>query len=373
MKLTETTPAGASANIGLKSTAIAGRHTPLLRNFWYVAAIGTEITRTPMRRTILDEDIVFYRTEDGKAVAVQNRCPHRSFALHTGTVKGDRIVCGYHGIEYNPDGSCGHVPALNSAPKAFRLDAYPLVEDGPMVWIWMGDKANPDYSRMIYQDWCSEPGKWTYFTGYSYMKANYLGLHENLMDLSHFPFLHGKWNLARPEHAAAPSKIEEEGDVIRQYEDHEDIDLSPTYIEATGLKRPITRGNVHLVQSPAVHQGMQVTTDGSEPQQRHIWHIIHIMTPESQTTTHYFWAIARDKALDNEKITEEMAMVAEEAFLEDKIALEDIEELIARDRHRPGFSERIMRSDEGGIRVLRMFARIAAREHPEEMGAVAAE
>ncbi|WP_158085773.1 aromatic ring-hydroxylating dioxygenase subunit alpha [Henriciella aquimarina] len=355
--------------IGSKSTGVADRNTPLLRNYWYVAAFSDEITREPMRRTILEEDIVFYRTQDGTAVAVQNRCPHRSFPLHTGTIKGDRIVCGYHGIEFNPDGSCGLVPALNAAPRSIRLDAYPLVEDGPFLWIWMGDPANPDYSRMIYQDWCTSPG-WTHVKGYMYMKANYLGLHENLMDLSHFAFLHAKWNIARPEHAAAPSKIEEDGNMIRQREIHEDADLPPAFVEAAALKAPMNREAQHLVQIPGMHVGTQITTDASEPPKRDVQHVIHIMTPETQTSTHYLWAIAYDEAVDTEELREGMRTVGEGAFMEDKVALEDIEEIVARD-HRPNFREKIIKTDEGGIRVLRMFARMAAEE--QEEAAVAAE
>lgn len=189
-----------TATIGSKARGVADRDTPLLRNYWYIAAFSEEISRTPMRRTILNEDIVFYRTEDGHAVAVQNRCPHRSFPLHKGFLKGDRIVCNYHGIEFNPDGSCGHVPALNAAPSAIRLDRYPLEEDGPLIWIWMGDAANPDYSRLPRREWTDSPD-WAFAKGYMYLKANYLGLHENLMDFSHFAFLHAKWNAATPERA----------------------------------------------------------------------------------------------------------------------------------------------------------------------------
>ncbi|MCJ2185837.1 aromatic ring-hydroxylating dioxygenase subunit alpha [Novosphingobium beihaiensis] len=360
--------------IGSKSIGVADRDTPLLRNYWYVAAFSDEITREPMRRTILEEDIVFYRKEDGTPVAAQNRCPHRSFPLHTGTVKGDRLVCGYHGMEFNADGSCAHVPALNAAPRAIRLDTYPLEEDGPLLWIWMGDPAKPDYSRLVRQEWCTSP-EWAYVKGQMYMKANYLGLHENLMDLTHFPFLHGKWNIARPEHAAAPAKIEEEGDVIRQSETHDDVDMPPAIVEAAGMKGPFNREAHHLVQMPGMHQGMQVTVDSSDPPKRDVQHIIHIMTPETRTSTHYLWAMARNNAIDDAELSAQIQVVGDGAFTEDKVALEDIEELVARDR-RPGFREKIIKTDEGGIRVLRLFARLAEREQaaePEAREAVAAE
>lgn len=360
-----------STKVGAKSIGVADRSTPLLRNWWYCAAFADEVTRNPMRRTILNEDIVFYRTEDGKPVAVQNRCPHRSFPLHNGELKGDRIVCPYHGIEFNPDGSCGHVPALGTAPKAIRLDSYPLEEDGPYLWIWMGDKANPDYSRLIRQEWCTSP-EWTHVKGYMYMKANYLGLHENLMDLTHIPFLHKDLNAGSPEHALAPTKIEQEDGVVRQSEVHEGVEMLPTYVAETGLKPPFNRDSRHLVQSPAMHQGQQINVDSSDPPVRDVWHAVHCFTPETQTSTHYFWAFSRSMAIENEQISEEIRSLGEVAFLQDKAALEEIEELIARD-HRSNFREKILKSDEAGIRVLRMIARWAEEEQLEMQEAIAAE
>lgn len=342
------------------STAMAGRDTPLIRNYWYVAAFGEEITRTPLRRTILEHDIVLYRKESGEVVALQNRCAHRSYPLHAGKLSGDRIVCGYHGFEYGPDGRCAHVPALGRGADQIAIQSYPAIEDGPFVWLWMGDPDKPDPSRMVYQSWCSEPG-WKHVKGYMHMKANYLGLHENLMDLSHFPFLHGV-ALGRAEHAMALPKPRVEGDVVHTGVMHRDVGASPAFMAATQMKGQIDRESVQTVPSPAIHLGTSITTDQSDPPQRHVRHIIHVPTPETLTSTHYFWAIARHTALDDPAVDAESLATGNKAFLEDKIALEEIEELIARD-NRPDFRERIIATDSGAILLLRAFARMAAREH----------
>ena len=60
-----------------------------LRNYWYVAASLAEIGRTPLSRTILGESIVFFRTEDGAPVALENRCAHRHLPLSMGKLIGD--------------------------------------------------------------------------------------------------------------------------------------------------------------------------------------------------------------------------------------------------------------------------------------------
>jgi nitrite reductase/ring-hydroxylating ferredoxin subunit len=55
-----------------------------LRNYWYVAASAPEIGRKPFRRIIMNEPVVFYRTEDGTPVALEDRCPHRRLPLSMG-------------------------------------------------------------------------------------------------------------------------------------------------------------------------------------------------------------------------------------------------------------------------------------------------
>ncbi|MBL8559217.1 MAG: aromatic ring-hydroxylating dioxygenase subunit alpha [Hyphomonadaceae bacterium] len=360
--MADTTGSAAEEAVGAKGVGMAGRDTPLIRQCWYVAAFADEVTRTPMRRTILERDIVLYRKEDGVAVALQNRCAHRSYPLHSGKLSGDRIVCGYHGFEYGPDGRCAHVPALGFAPPAIRVQAYPLVEDGPFVWIWMGDPDRPDETALVRQAWCAAPG-WTHVKGYMHMQANYLGLHENLMDLSHFPFLHGA-ALGRADHAAAKPKVRVEGDVVHTSVMHRDVAVSPAFQAATGMTAPVDRESVQSVPSPAIHLGASITTDASDPPQRHVRHIVHVPTPESQTSTHYFWAIARHTAIDDPAIDAESKALGEKAFAEDKVALEAIEDVIARDR-RSDFREKIIATDHGAIQVLRAFARMAAREHDD--------
>ena len=62
-----------------------------LNNHWYVAASDTEIGRTPLRRLLLNQPVVLYRTLDGKAVALEDRCAHRHLPLSMGRLDGDEI------------------------------------------------------------------------------------------------------------------------------------------------------------------------------------------------------------------------------------------------------------------------------------------
>ena len=83
---------------------------------WYVAAWDHEITRVPLPRMVLGRPVVFWRTGDGRAVALEDRCCHRHAPLSVGTVTGDAIRCGYHGLVFDRAGQCIEVPEPGPHP-----------------------------------------------------------------------------------------------------------------------------------------------------------------------------------------------------------------------------------------------------------------
>ena len=77
-----------------------------LRNAWYVAAWGWEISRKLTTATILGDDIVMYRRGNGSPVALEDACPHRKLPLSMGRLTGDCVECGYHGLTFDGTGIC---------------------------------------------------------------------------------------------------------------------------------------------------------------------------------------------------------------------------------------------------------------------------
>lgn len=338
---------------------LASRETPLLREEWYVAALSEEVGRKPLRRTICEQDIVLYRDSGGKVIALQNRCAHRSYPLSNGVLNGDRIVCGYHGMEFGSDGRCAHIPAQANIPNAMQVQAYPVIEQGPFIWVWAGNTAAPDRSRFVDQPWFTEPG-WANVSGYMYMRASYLGLHENLLDLSHFAFVHGS-ALARPEHAASELKADTRQGYVHAGVLHKNVEVSPRLAKSAGIVYPLDRQSIHDVPTPAIHLGQSVSTDSSSPPKTLHRYIVHCPTPETRLTTHYFWGIARDFEIDSDDAQKEAQVIGTKAFDEDRVVLEEIERLEERDV-RPDFREKIIGSDTGGILFLRW---LAARQRSE--------
>ncbi len=169
------------------------RKTPYLRNTWYVAALTTEVGADGLfTRRLLDTSVLIYRRQDGTAVAMQDRCPHRFVPLSMGKRDGDDVVCAYHGLKFDCTGQCKHNPhGTGHIPQAARVRTFPLVERYGFLWIWMGDAAAdltllPDFSPLTDGD--------PRGVGYTYMyrQANYELITDNVMDLSHIDHLHGE-------------------------------------------------------------------------------------------------------------------------------------------------------------------------------------
>ena len=89
---------------------------PFSRQYWYVAAWPHELTaQQPLARTILGDDLVLFRTPEGQAVAMEDRCAHRLAPLSKGRIEAGGIRCMYHGVKFDTQGRCLEVPAQTSA------------------------------------------------------------------------------------------------------------------------------------------------------------------------------------------------------------------------------------------------------------------
>jgi len=101
-----------------------------LRNYWYVAAMRSELDGDELLgRWILNEPVLLYRTADGGVTALRDICPHRSARLSAGEREGDTVRCLYHGLEFGADGRCLRVPGQDGVPPGgLTVQTYPVAE-----------------------------------------------------------------------------------------------------------------------------------------------------------------------------------------------------------------------------------------------------
>lgn len=342
---------------------LADHRTPFVFDEWYVAALSPEIGHALMARTLLGRSILLYRTSGGDVVALRNRCPHRSFPLDRGIRDGDDVVCGYHGLKFAPTGQCVAVPSQSSVPDALRTRAYPVVERPPFVWIWMGDPARADAAAIPPHPWLSDPD-YAAYDGYLHCRSNYVRLHENVLDLTHFPFVHGAAT-GGLDYISVPAEIRATGDCVSITRRLEGQEVNAAYgmLIGNGGHRVNRTSESHFV-SPAFHiahatiEDLDGGVDG-----RTLFHvkIIHGFTPETAHSSHYFFANARDMRIDDAELTRLSRERTRSTFLEDEAALEHVERSWIEEDS-TDFAEWNVRGDRAGLHMRRIISRRAAAE-----------
>ncbi len=260
-----------------------------LMNQWYAAALSRELADKPLARTICDRAIVMFRTESGRAAALDDRCPHRYAPLSAGRCAGETIACGYHGIQFGPDGECALIPHQKSIPPRMRVRSYPFVERWGWVWIWLGDPAQADPGSIPDYSWFGAPG-WHSFQRHYYVKANWELCADNLLDLSHTPFIHEK-TVGVPEMATIPVKTWAEGDQVFQQRVMSQVVPSAFVAEWGGFKGRINRrATVEWI--PAANMTAELLYE--DESNSIIVRLTNPLTPETERTTHVWFAWSRN-------------------------------------------------------------------------------
>jgi vanillate O-demethylase monooxygenase subunit len=328
-----------------------------VKNTWYIAAEGRELKEQPLGRVLLNEPVVLYRKADGMPVALEDRCCHRRAPLSKGRVEGDSLRCGYHGFLYEAGGRCTWVPGTDRIPSTARVRSYPVVERHRWIWIWMGEAAKADPSLIPDLHYNQAPG-WASACEYLPVRADYLLLVENLMDLSHVAFVHVNsigsaedvnpdltWergeNFARGTRVASnlsPSR----GMVQRGITFNMDVKKVMTFTPPCHVLIDITRTEAN----PAPGTQARVAA-------HHV--IINSMTPETETTCHYFWANARDHDVEDAALTELVRKQVAGAFAEDKVMIEAQQRIIDLDPLAPTIN---VVGDAGGVHAKRIVERL---------------
>jgi phenylpropionate dioxygenase-like ring-hydroxylating dioxygenase large terminal subunit len=160
-------------------------------NAWYHAAWMNEVGDKPLARTLLNEDVVLFRDAAGNAAALEDRCCHRATPLRLGEVTELGLQCGYHGMTFDAGGTCVSIPGQEAIPAAACVRSYPVVEKQEIIWIWMGDPELADESKLLVDfPWLDDHENWPHYHGMYEIDCNYVLLVDNLMDLTHIPFIH---------------------------------------------------------------------------------------------------------------------------------------------------------------------------------------
>jgi len=157
-------------------------------NQWWVAAQSSEVCGKPLARVLLEQQVVIYRPRPGEVAILEDRCSHRQIPLSLGVQVGEHLQCNYHGLRFGGDGRCVFAPGLATPPEVANIRSFPVVERDGYVWVWFGG-AEPDPSLIPDYGWQVSP-EYSGRIGYANIGCSYLLGLENVLDTSHFAYLH---------------------------------------------------------------------------------------------------------------------------------------------------------------------------------------
>jgi len=335
-----------------------------LRNYWYVAAAEEEVKEKPLGRVILGEPLVFARGGDGAVMAFEDRCAHRHLPLSMGKMVGNTLQCHYHGLRYDKTGACVRVPGQDHIPTNARVRSFPVVERYKWIWVWMGDPALADPDTITDFHWFDDPA-WGAKHSYLHVQANWQLIVDNLLDLTHLAFVHETTigNMALVEHAAVKVARSPGGVVVTRWTI--DQPAPPTFVRVGGFTGNVDRWQIIDFVPPAflrLDVGATPTGTGA-PEGRRVGGIsmrnLNAITPETETTSHYFWGQAHDFDVNNPEMTEKVFQQIKTAFLED-VAVFTAQQS-SMDLH-PNAPQVDINADSGVIQARRIIDRLRAEE-----------
>lgn len=303
-----------------------------LRNCWYVAGWSKDYDRTLKAQTLLGDNIVLYRLEDGTPAALEDACPHRKLPLSMGQLEGDTLVCGYHGLTFDCTGNCTDSPTQRGmTPRRAVVRSYPVVDRYNLLWIWMGDADKADPAEIYEIENFDDPSWGCTDGGMLPIACNYLWVVDNLLDPSHVAWVHVT-SFAGGGTDSAPLDMEQtdQGVIVSRW--IYDQPASPYYKDLVKFPGNCDRKQHYEMSVPAIALNKSIYTpigtggpDAAMVDETYINISYNFMTPVDEKNTQYIWFQHRNTDPTDKAISEKMNAGAVMAFNEDKEILEAVQ------------------------------------------------
>lgn len=332
-------------------------------NAWYMAAWSSEVSETLLARTLFGIPMVLFRMENGTPVIFHDRCPHRFAPLSLGKHKGDRLECGYHGLQFDATGACIANPGGSGFyPPNTRVRAFRVAERHRILWIWPGDTEVADEGAIPDLSLIPPVGGHDNVDNYIHVKANWLLEIDNIMDLTHVSFLHDG-SLGNETMRTSEIEVKEKDGKVRA-----DLWMPGTICGFGPMQGQLCDqwNNVEWMAPATMILDFGAVPPGSEPVQDPGGYAFHIFTPETESSTHYFFGSSGSYGPD-EAWKADLVRNAQKSvfFAEDNPMVEG-----AADRMEGvdfwSLGPAILPSDAAAVRVRRKISQMCRKEIEEQ-------
>jgi phenylpropionate dioxygenase-like ring-hydroxylating dioxygenase large terminal subunit len=137
----------------------------------------------------MNEDMVLWRNENGKACCIADKCCHRGASLSCGKLKEGKLECPFHGFVFDETGKVVLIPANGKnkvVPETMKVTSFKTHEDDGFIWIWWGDDDKVTAAPFFF----TELRNFSYSSFKDEWNIHYSRAIENQLDVVHLPFIH---------------------------------------------------------------------------------------------------------------------------------------------------------------------------------------
>jgi len=276
---------------------------PALRAYWHPVARSADLQDKPVAVSLLNERLALFRLPGG-VTCLQDLCIHRGTPLSLGWMEGDRIVCAYHGWNYNSGGVCTRIPAISPdrpIPEKARVPAYQCEERYGLIWVCL-DRPHapipecPEFDDPNYSRYLVGPVTWNCGAARSI---------ENFVDQAHFPWVHEGILGDRANPETIPVKVQRCPEELRY-----------AFVDRPNPMHPIPHRRVYRIYRPfAIHQRKERENGEVEAS-------FFVVTPHSSKRSTNYLYVLRNFALSECELRERYELDVK-IMLQDKIILEN--------------------------------------------------
>ena len=229
----------------------------------------------------------------------------------------------------------------------------------------LADPAKPDESKIPTHFNLLDEDGWTSSLVYRPVRGHYELINDNLLDLSHLATVHA--STVGTGHVAdfADVETEHEGQHVKVSRWTMDVPAATTYQQFGSYDGNIDRWQVSENFPPSyfrINNGAAAVDTGAREgkgEKRWDFWVSHGITPESETSTHYFWALAHRTWTNNPDDIEEFHHQCHHVVGEDLAVFEAQQACIDLDPSAPTLD---IRYDAGPMMARRIIGELLAEE-----------
>ena len=161
---------------------------------WFRMVYSDELSPGEVKRLQrFGRELVVFRTESGTACVADAHCPHLGAHLGVGgEVIGEAIRCPFHHWEFEgATGRCSKIPYAKRIPPKALLRSWPVVERNGLVLAFHHPEAKDPHFEIPVVPELDDPDWMTPDVNHWTVRANWLDMNENCVDMAHFKYIHG--------------------------------------------------------------------------------------------------------------------------------------------------------------------------------------